>query len=235
MLGWTVLGDQSMKTLVIEDYAPIRSAIVKGLEDAGFSVDASADGPEGKWLAESGEYDVIILDLMLPNMDGLSILGQLREQGNDTHVLILTARDAMSDRIEGLNLGADDYLVKPFVFDELLARVRALIRRKYGAKNPVLRVADLTVDTRSKEVQRAGQSIELTAKEFALLEFMAHRAGEVVSRTDIWEHVYDFHSDSHSNVVDVYISYLRKKIDRPEYEKLIHTRRGQGYQLGRVS
>lgn len=221
-----------MRLLVVEDYAPIRAAVVKGLKDAGYSVDSCATGKEGKWYAESGDYDVIVLDLMLPELDGLSILKSLRKAGDDTHILILTAKDAVTDRIDGLNSGADDYLVKPFVFAELLARVRALIRRRYGEKNPVLQVADLSIDTRSKQVSRAGASIELTAKEYALLEFLAHRAGEVVSRSDIWEHVYDFHSDSHSNVVDVYISYLRKKVDQPGLAKLIHTRRGQGYRLG---
>lgn len=221
-----------MRVLVIEDYAPLRTAIVKGLEDAGYSVDTCVNGKDGKWHAESGEFDVIVLDLMLPEIDGLTILKDLRAAGIDTHVLILTAKDTSVDRIDGLNLGADDYLTKPFVFGELLARIRALVRRKYGEKNPVLTVADLLIDTRSKNVSRGEISIDLTAKEFALLEFMALRADEVVSRTDIWNHVYDFHADSHSNVVDVYISYLRKKIDRPGMQKLIHTRRGQGYMLG---
>lgn len=224
-----------MRILVIEDYSPLRLAVVKGLEDAGYSVDSCANGRDGQWHAESGSYDVIVLDLMLPEVDGLTILRRLRELGNDAHVLILTAKDAVTDRIDGLNLGADDYLTKPFVFGELLARVRALVRRKYGEKNPMLEIADLAIDTRSKEVRRGDDPIELTAKEFALLEFLAHRTGEVVSRTDIWEHVYDFHSDSQSNVVDVYISYLRRKVDRPGMQKLIHTRRGQGYLLGEVS
>lgn len=221
-----------MRILVVEDYAPLRVAIVKGLKDAGFSVDACASGKDGKWQAQSGEYDVIVLDLMLPEVDGLSILKELRQSGDEVHVLILTAKDTPMDRIDGLNLGADDYLTKPFVFAELVARVRALLRRKYGEKNPILAIGDLRIDTRSKQVFRGEAEIDLTAKEFALLEFLAFRAREVVSRTDIWNHVYDFHSDSQSNVVDVYISYLRKKIDRPGMQKLIHTRRGQGYLLG---
>ena len=221
-----------MRVLVVEDYAPLRLAIVKGLTDAGYSVDACANGKDGKWHAESGEFDVMVLDLMLPEMDGLTVLKELREAGNDIHILILTAKDGVTDRVDGLNLGADDYLTKPFVFAELLARVRALVRRKYGEKNPRLAVGDLVIDTSAKTVRRGEEAIELTAKEYALLEFLALRAQEVVSRTDIWNHVYDFHADSHSNVVDVYISYLRKKIDRPGMQKLIHTRRGQGYLLG---
>lgn len=224
-----------MKILVIEDYAPIRNAVVDGLTAVGYSVDESADGAQGKWLAQSGDYDVIVLDLMLPKIDGLSILRSLREQGDEAHILILTAKDTVPERVEGLDLGADDYLAKPFVFDELLARVRALIRRKYGGKSPVIRVADLEVDTKARRVTRAGNSIAMTAKEFALLEYMAHRSGDIVSRSEIWEHVYSFEADNHSNVVDVYISYLRKKIDKEGMAKLIHTRRGQGYVLGEAS
>ncbi len=222
----------SMRVLIVEDYTPLRIAVVKGLSDAGFSVDAAANGKSGLWQAKSVEYDVIILDLMLPEVDGLTILKRLRESNNDAHVLILTAKDTVGDRIDGLNLGADDYLTKPFVFAELVARVRALIRRKYGEKNPVLHIDDLAIDTRCREVIRNGELIELTPKEYALLEFLALRAGEVVTRTDIWEHVYDFQSESQSNVVDVHISYLRKKVDREGMSKLIHTRRGHGYVLG---
>ena len=224
-----------MRVLVIEDYAPIRNALVDGLSQAGYSVDASVDGAEGKWLAESGDYDVVILDLMLPKIDGLSILRSLRKQGKDTNVLILSARDTAQERVAGLDLGADDYLAKPFVFDELLARVRALVRRKYGGKSPVIHVSDLAIDTKARRVTRAGETIEMTAKEFALLEYMAHRHGDIVSRSEIWEHVYSFEADNHSNVVDVYISYLRKKIDRDGMAKLIHTRRGQGYLLGEAT
>lgn len=224
-----------MRILVVEDYAPIRNALVEGLTAAGLSVDSSAEGSEGKWLAESNDYDVIILDLMLPKIDGMTILKSLREQGNDAHILILTAKDTVPERVEGLDFGADDYLVKPFVFAELLARVRALIRRKYGGKNPVIHVADLAVDTKARRVSRDGNAIEMTAKEFALLEYLALRAGDIVSRAEIWEHVYSFENDNHSNVVDVYISYLRKKIDRQGMDKLIHTRRGQGYLLGEAT
>ncbi len=221
-----------MRVLVVEDYTPLRLAIVKGLTDAGFSVDVAINGKDGLWHAQSGEHDVIILDLMLPEIDGLTILKELRAAKSEAHVLVLTAKDHVRDRIQGLNLGADDYLTKPFVFGELLARVRALVRRKYGEKNPVLQISDLEIDTRSRDVKRGGELLELTPKEYALLEFLALRAGEVVTRSDIWQHVYDFHSETQSNVVDVYISYLRKKVDQDGMPKLIHTRRGHGYVLG---
>jgi len=220
-----------MRILLVEDYEPIRASVAQGLREAGFAVDAAADGEEGLWYARTGEYDVIVLDLMLPKVDGLTILRTLRDAGSQTHVLVLTARDAMDDRVQGLDLGADDYLVKPFAFEELLARVRALVRRRYAAKNPLIRVADLEIDTAARQVRRAGQTIPLTPREFALLEYLANRVGQVVSRTDIWEHVYDFHSDADSNVVDVYIGYLRKKIETQGLARLIHTRRGQGYVL----
>jgi DNA-binding response OmpR family regulator len=221
-----------MRVLIVEDYAPLRKALAQGLQEAGLAVDAAVDGEEGLWYAESGTYDVIVLDLMLPGLDGLTLLKRLRKAGSATHVLILTAKDTLDDRVTGLNLGADDYLVKPFAFEELLARVRALIRRKYEAKSPVIRVADLEIDTGCRMASRAGEPIELTAHEYALLEFLAMRAGRIVTRTDIWEHVYAFHSSPESNVVDVYIGYLRKKIERKGLPRLIHTRRGQGYLLG---
>lgn len=220
-----------MRILLVEDYAPLRRSTAQGLEEAGFAVDAAADGEEGLWYAQSNDYDVIILDLMLPGIDGLTILKRLREAGSTVHVLILTARDTLEDRVKGLNVGADDYLVKPFAFAELLARVRALVRRRYETKNPAIRIGDLEIDTAARMVRRAGETIELTAREYALLEFLAMRAGELVSRTDIWEHVYDFHSSAQSNVVDVYIGYLRHKIEREGRPRLIHTRRGQGYVL----
>jgi DNA-binding response OmpR family regulator len=171
---------------------------------------------------------------MLPGLDGLSLLKKLRQKDKHTCVLILTARDTAEDRVRGLDLGADDYLIKPFVFAELLARVRALVRRKYDAKSPILRIADLEIDTAARTARRAGESMELSAREYALLEFLAMRAGQVVTRTDIWEHVYDFNSSAESNVVDVYIAHLRRKIEREGLPRLIHTRRGQGYLLGEL-
>jgi DNA-binding response OmpR family regulator len=221
-----------MKVLLIEDYAPVRTSVAKGLREQGFAVDATGDGEEGLWYARANEYDVIILDLMLPGLGGLAILERLRREGNAVHVLVLTARDGLEDRVNGINLGADDYLVKPFAFEELLARVRALVRRKYERKSPLIRIADLEIDTARRTVHRGGAAIDLTAREYALLEFLAHRAGEVVTRSEIWEHIYEFDSDAASNVVDVYIGYLRKKIEGNGLSRLIHTRRGTGYVLG---
>lgn len=221
-----------MAILLIEDYEPLRKSLTKGLREAGFAVDAAADGEEGFWRAQSGTYDLIVLDLMLPKLDGLSILKQLREGGNLVHILILTAKDMLHDRVRGLNLGADDYLVKPFAFDELLARVRALIRRKYEAKSPVMQVADLEIDTRTRTARRAGQALDLSAREYAILEYLVMREGDVVTRADIWEHTYDWAAEANSNVIDVYIGYLRKKLEEGGLPRLIHTRRGMGYVLG---
>jgi len=221
-----------MRVLVVEDYAPVRAAVREGLAENGFAVDVANDGEEGLWLAQSNPYDVIVLDLMLPKLDGTSILKRLRAGGSQVAVIVLTARDQLDDRVKGLDLGADDYLVKPFAFAELLARVRALVRRRYEMRDPTIRVGDIEIDTARREVKRSGESIALSAREYALLEYLAMRLGEVVTRTDIWEHVYDFHSEAHSNVVDVYIGYLRKKLERDGAPKLIHTRRGQGYLFG---
>jgi two-component system copper resistance phosphate regulon response regulator CusR len=221
-----------MRLLLIEDYRPLQQSLAKGLREAGFAVDTTGDGQEGLWYATSNDYDVIILDLMLPGIDGLQILKKLRTRGQKSHVLILTARDAVEDRVTGLDLGADDYLVKPFEFRELLARIRALLRRSYRRKNPRIRIRDLRIDLTSQRVRRGRQEIQLTPREYALLEYLAMRAGEMVSRTDIWEHVYEFKSAASSNVVDVYIGYLRKKIERPGKPPLIHTVRGRGYLLG---
>ncbi|MGA2500574.1 MAG: response regulator transcription factor [Tepidisphaeraceae bacterium] len=221
-----------MKVLLIEDFDLIRDSVSQGLREAGFAVDTAPDGEQGFWLARSADYDVIILDLMLPRLDGLSLLKKLREEGSRTHVLILTARDRAEDRVKGLDLGADDYLVKPFIFAELLARVRALVRRRYDAKSPLIRVGDLEIDTAARSARRAGAEIELSAREYALLELLALRAGQIVSRTDIWEHTYEFDSTAESNVVDVFIGHLRRKLERDDLPRLIHTRRGQGYVLG---
>ncbi|MEP0847084.1 MAG: response regulator transcription factor [Phycisphaerae bacterium] len=221
-----------MRVLLIEDYEPLAKAVANGLRDEGYAVDVAADGESGWWYASSGSHDAVILDLMLPKLDGLSLLERIRARKLNVPVLILTARDTVDDRVRGLNCGADDYLVKPFAFAELLARVRAMVRRKYAARGPILSVADLEIDTAARLVTRAGRRIELTAREYALLEFLALRAGQVVSRTEIWEHVYDFHDSPASNVVDVYVGYLRRKLNQPGAPPLIRTRRGQGYVLG---
>jgi len=221
-----------MHLLVIEDYPPLQQSLTKGLREAGFAVDSTRDGREGLWYAMGNEYDVIILDLMLPGMDGLEILKKIRSKGRKDHVLILTAKDTTQDRVIGLDLGADDYLVKPFAFEELLARVRALVRRSYRQKNPSIKIKDLQIDLTTQRVWRGREEIQLTPREYALLEYLAIRAGQMISRSDIWEHVYEFSSSASSNVVDVYIGYLRKKIERPNKPALIHTVRGRGYLLG---
>lgn len=221
-----------MRVLLIEDYPPLQKSIHQGLHEAGFAVDVTGDGNEGLWYAMNNDYDVIILDLMLPGLDGLKILKTIRAKGRQTHVLILTAKDTLEDRIAGLDMGADDYLVKPFAFEELLARIHALVRRKYQEKNPTLKIQDLRLDQAAQKVWRGREEIELTGREYALLEYLALRAGHVVTRTDIWEHIYEFNSSASSNVVDVYIGYLRKKIERPGKPDLIRTIRGRGYVLG---
>ncbi len=221
-----------MRLLVIEDYGPVRKAVTQALEEQGYAVDAAETGTDGLGLARDHSYDVIVLDLMLPGVDGLAILRSLREGGSKAGVLVLTARDTLADRVSGLDAGADDYLVKPFELAELLARVKSLLRRCYSAPNPTIKIGDLEVDTVRRDVRRFGEVITLSSREYALLEYLAHRAGELVSRTDIWEHVYDLRSDARSNVVDVYVGYLRKKLEREGSERLIHTRRGQGYMLG---
>jgi len=218
-----------MKVLLIEDSKLLQRSVGTALRKAGYAVDGTGDGPEGLWYAESNEYDVIILDLMLPGMDGLTLLKRLRTQGKNTHVLILTAKDTVSDRVRGLQSGADDYLVKPFALEELLARVQALCRRGYGRKSSRLRVGDLEIDMAARKVTRDGTAIELTAREFRLLEYLALRRGEVVSRSEIEEHIYGESVDPLSNVVDSAICALRKKITPPGATPLIVTKRGLGY------
>lgn len=220
-----------MRVLVIEDYQPLRNSVVRGLREADLTVDATGDGEEGLWLAESSEYDVIVLDLMLPGMDGLTILNHLRDQNNPAQVLILTAKDSIADRVTGLDRGADDYLVKPFAFAELLARVHALVRRKYGAKSPVIHVDDLEIDTHARSVSRNGRPLDLTSREYLILEYLALRQNHVVTRNEIWNRIYDMNAEPSSNVIDVYIGTLRKKLEIGDGRRLIHTRRGLGYVL----
>jgi DNA-binding response OmpR family regulator len=219
-----------VRVLVIEDYPPTRKAVVKALREEGYVVDEAAEGTEGLKLAEAGGHDIIVLDLMLPGLDGLELLRRLRNGGHATHVLVLTARHSVPDRIRGLDLGADDYLVKPFAIEELLARVRALVRREYRSKAPSIRVGHMEINTSNHQVLVDGVPVELTAREYTLLEYLALRAGQIVSRTDILEHLYGGASAA-SNVVDVYVGYLRRKIETPGRPRLIHTRRGEGYFL----
>jgi DNA-binding response OmpR family regulator len=220
-----------MRVLLIEDHKPLVRALKQGLEEEGFAVDTASDGPEGDYKARTAEYDVIILDLMLPKEDGLSLLQRWRRNGLKTHVLVLTARGSIEDKVRGLDLGADDYLTKPFELEELLARLRALIRRGHQVKDPIIRVHDLEIDTASRAVKRSGQPIHLTPREYALLEFLAFHRGKVATRSMIWEHLYDEQDESTSNVVDVYIRYLRNKIDKGFDPPLILTRWGEGYLL----
>ena len=220
-----------MRILLIEDHKPLLRALKKGLEEEGFAVDTAEDGEEGDFKARTANYDVIILDLMLPKVDGLTLLKKWRASNLSTHILVLTARGQMDDKVQGLNLGADDYLTKPFQFEELMARLRALIRRGHQVKAPILRIHDLEIDTAGRTVKRGGQAIHLTPREFALLQFLAYHQGKVVTRSMIWEHLYDEQDENTSNVVDVYIRYLRTKVDKGFEPPLILTRWGEGYLL----
>ena len=220
-----------MRLLLIEDSERLQRSLGAGLRGEGYALDVAGDGATGLWHAESNDYDVIVLDLMLPGMDGLSILKRLRSRGSQVHVLILTARDTVEDRVRGLQMGADDYLVKPFAFDELLARVQALARRKHGVKNPILAVGPLQMDTAKREVLWHGTTVNLTAREYALLEYLAMRQGQVVSRSDIEAHIYDEQVEPMSNVVDAAIYALRRKLERSGEPSIIQTRRGMGYVL----
>lgn len=221
-----------MRVLVIEDYLPTLESIRKELKAEGLQVDYSTDGEEGLWYAQTHKYDVILLDLMLPNRDGWSILNELRSRGLHTHVIVLTARDNVEDRVRGLDLGADDYLVKPFAMEELKARIRAVSRRNLGQKDPVIELPNgLRVDTSRKMVSLLEKRIELTPREYALLYFFLCNRDTVVSRMEIWDGVYEFHSKAQSNVVDVYVARLRRKLDIPGRSPMIKTSRGFGYIL----
>jgi len=220
-----------VRVLVIEDYKPMAAALKRGLVEEGYAVDAAGDGLEGKNKAVSTRYDVIILDLMLPKISGLQLLKDWRRQGMEAPVLILTARGDMEDRVQGLNHGADDYMVKPFQMEELLARLRALIRRGHRVKNPVIRVYDLEIDTINRRVSRANRPIPLTSFEFALLELLAFRRGEVLNRRLIWEHLFDEESETTPHVIDETIRHLRDKVDHGFSPPLITTTLGDGYQL----
>ena len=220
-----------MRLLVVEDEKKVASFIKKGLEEEGYAVDLAADGETGLMMGLDGVHDLIILDVNLPRMDGLSVLQEFRKKKVTTPVLLLTVKATIEDKVLGLDSGADDYLTKPFAFQELLARVRALLRRKAETEPPLLQVADLTLDPARRLVSRGEEKIDLTAKEFALLDYFMRNPGRVLTRTMIVEHVWDYDFDSMTNVVDVYVNYLRKKIDARREQKLIRTVRGVGYVL----
>ena len=222
-----------MYILVVEDERRLAQVVRKVLEEEGHTVDVAHDGEEGLALAMDGSHDVIVLDILLPGIDGVEVCRTLRASRVDTPVLLLTALDAVADRVRGLDAGADDYLPKPFAFQELLARLRALGRRRVQAREPdQLRTADLLLDLRRRRAERAGSTIELSPREFALLEFLMRNEGRVVSRTQILDHVWGYDYSPDSNLVDVYVTYLRRKIDRGHDRRLIRTVRGTGYALG---
>lgn len=223
--------ESTVKILIVEDEAKTGDYLRKGLGEAGFVVDLARDGSDGLHLARTGDYDLIVLDVMLPGLDGWAVLRTLRRGGHELPVLFLTARDQVEDRVRGLELGADDYLVKPFAFSELLARVRTLLRRGKTKEPEVFGVADLELDLLRRRVTRAGQRIDLTAKEFALLELLLRRQGEVLPRSLIASQVWDMNFDSDTNVIEVAVRRLRAKVDEPFEPKLIHTVRGMGYVL----
>jgi two-component system, OmpR family, response regulator len=220
-----------MRVLVVEDEVKMASLIRRGLREEGLSADVAVKGEDALWMAQATEYDAIVLDVMLPGIDGLEICSRLREAGVWTPVLILTARDAVGDRVAGLDGGADDYLTKPFSFAELLARLRALVRRGPVERPVVLEVGDLQLDPATHRVWRGGSEVSLSAKEFALLEAFMRRPGEVLSRYRLLEHAWDYDYENRSNVVDVYVRYLREKVDRPFGVESIETVRGSGYRM----
>jgi two-component system OmpR family response regulator len=220
-----------VRVLVVEDEVKMARAIRRGLEQEGYAVDTAPDGDEALYLAGENDYDAVVLDVLLPGLDGFGVCRRLRAAGRWAPVVMLTARDTVQDRIGGLDCGADDYMVKPFAFGELLARLRALIRRGATERPVVLQAGDLVLDPAAHTVTRAGQRVQLSAREFTLLEFLLRHAGEVVTRTAILEHVWDYNYSGLSNVVDVYVSYLRRKLEQPFGRAVIRTVRGVGYAL----
>jgi DNA-binding response OmpR family regulator len=221
-----------MEVLVVEDDPRVARLVERALSEAGHRAETSPDGADGLTRAQSGAFDVVVLDVMLPELDGLTVCRTMRQQGVRTPVLLLTARDAIPDRVRGLDAGADDYLVKPFALEELLARVRALGRRgSDGATDGVLKVGDLALDLTTHEARREGQTIQLTAKEFALLRYLMRHAGRVLTKAQITDHVWGYDSDAASNVVEIYVHYLRDKVDRGFARPLIRTLRGVGYMM----
>jgi len=220
-----------MRILVVEDDRRLNGIIKRGLIEETYAVDVAYDGEEGQYLAEINPYDLIILDIMMPKKDGFEVCSELRAKGINTPILILTAKDAVEDRVKGLDIGADDYLVKPFAFSELLARVRALLRRESMTKSPELKVGDLKLNTLTREAWRGDKAIELTNKEYVILEYFMRHPNIVITRTMLEEHAWDYDFDSLSNLIDVYIRRLRRRIDHEESKSIIQTVRGAGYRL----
>jgi heavy metal response regulator len=218
-----------MRVLIVEDEKKVAAFIKKGLEEETYAVDVAYNGEDGLHLGLENQYDLIILDLMLPIINGLEVLSRLRENKVDTPILLLTAKDSVEDKVTGLNTGADDYLTKPFAFSELLARIRVLLRRGKAETKTVLQIKGLSLDLVSHKVKRNDEEIELTGKEYSLLEYFMRNQGKVLTRTMIAEHVWDYNFDTFTNVIDVYVNHLRKKIDKGYPEKLLHTLRGVGY------
>ncbi|MBV9358665.1 MAG: response regulator transcription factor [Chloroflexi bacterium] len=220
-----------MCILVVEDEHKLTAVLRRGLQEQGYGVDVAYDGPEGLALAQAAPFDLVLLDVLLPGRDGYAVCRELRSRGHNMAILMLTARASVDDRVAGLDCGADDYLTKPFSFRELLARIRALLRRDAGSRDPLLRAGDLQLDTVTHDVQRGGRAIELTSKEYAILEFFLRNPNRVLSRAQIAEHVWDYEFVAMSNVVDVYIGYLRRKLGDDREPRLLRTVRGTGYQL----
>jgi len=220
-----------MRILVVEDERKLAAVLQRGLREHGYAVDVAHDGEEGLALAEIEPYDLLVLDVLLPKIDGIALCEHLRARQNNVPILMLTARDSLDDRVRGLDSGADDYLTKPFAFRELLARVRALLRRDRPSKHPVIRIGDLEIDTITRSVRRGGRPIALTSKEYAILEYFARNPNRVLTRTQIAEHVWNYDFVAMSNVVDVYVGYLRRKLGDDHEPRLLHTVRGTGYQL----
>ena len=218
-----------MKILLAEDEVDLNNVVTRYLKKNGYSVDSVLDGEEALDYLEYGEYDLVILDIMMPKVDGFEVIKKLRNKGNHTSILMLTARDSADDKVKGLDLGADDYIVKPFDFNELLARIRAVVRRKYGNSSNKLVIGDLILDTSEKSVTRAGKQIELTGKEYEVLEYLMQSKNRILSREQIKEHVWDFDYEGDSNIIDVLIKNIRKKIDIETGKQIIYTKRGLGY------
>jgi len=218
-----------MRILMVEDYAPIRSAVAAAIAEQGMAIDAAVDGDEGWWYINNNRYDAIILDVMLPGRSGMELLTKFRATGDRTPVILVTARDTVEERIAGLDAGADDYLVKPFATSELLARIRSLVRRGHGQASSVLSFGNVELDSAARTVQRDCLPVELTPREFSLLEYLLHHPGRVVSREELIEHVYSFSDDVTPNAVEVFVSNLRRKLERGNRSRLVHTKRGFGY------